>query len=198
MIGCTENITFTEPQPTKGKLLKFFPEKICGIFWNEDLGSILLINRNCMISTTDYIYRMHKTEVDSLHLTIETNETVSTENGESYRYEVTGDSIYLHVHFSDTVFCFSNKEILKKYKGHYFLNKQIDTLSWEVTLFKIQNGELAFSEIETQKEIELLREITETKEDTMSRIFTPTQRQFKKFLSSGGFTKETDYLKIKN
>ena len=106
------------------------------------------------------------------------------------------DSIQFSVIQLDTVFELSKINILKKYKGYYFLNRKSGELNWEVEKLTIKKGQLTISEISNQFDLDQLREITNTSIDT-SYTFTPTKKEFKKFIKSGGFKNNIVYYKIK-
>ena len=86
----------------------------------------------------------------------------------------------------------SKINILKKYKGYYFLNRKYGELNWEVEKLTIKKGQLTISEISNQFDLDQLREITNTSIDTLY-TFTPTKKEFK----SGGFKNNIVYYKVK-
>lgn len=97
--------------------------------------------------------------------------------------------------YYDTLFDVKRGDILRKYKGHYFLNQQVSTNSWRViTLAKIGNG-LSLGTISTKDDLSNLRTVTETKSDTIFS-FRPTKKEMKKFLKDKGFSHQDTFIKV--
>ena len=74
------------------------------------------------------------------------------------------DSLFSNYVFTDTVFNLNKTDVLKKFKGYYFLNKSIEkTGFYEVEKLNLTKGVLNINGIETENEISLLENITESK-----------------------------------
>ena len=75
------------------------------------------------------------------------------------------------------------------------LNEKISANSWRVTtLTRIDNG-LTLGTVSTKEDINNLREVTETKSDSIFS-FRPTKREMKKFLKGKGFSDRDTFIKI--
>ena len=108
---------------------------------------------------------------------------------------VKGDSTFQHWGYYDTLFDVTKGDILRKYKGHYFLNERVSANSWRVTtLTRIDNG-LTLGAISKKDDMNNLRTVTETKFDTVFS-FRPTKKEMKKFLKGKGFSDRDTFIKV--
>lgn len=195
--SCKEPIvSFEVAQPENVKQQSKFSRNIIGTYYNIESNTELIIRENYIlkkmkIEDTLKISELNKSEI------IKNDTLYKLNTKEKYKIIKINDSLFTDYVFSDTIFNLKNKNILKKYKGYYFLNKEIEkTGFWEVEKLSLTNGVLKINGIETENEINLLESITETKRDTL-KLFSvkPTKKQFKKFIKNNGFTKGEIYLK---
>lgn len=134
---------------------------------------------------------------------IDTNEVIkndslfNTKTKEKYKIKRVNDTLFSNYIYSDTIFTINKQNVLKKFKGYFFLNKLIDkTGFWEVEKLHLTKGVLTINGIETENELELLQSITETKMDTIKPFrIKPTKKQFKEFIKKNGFTNGEIYVK---
>ena len=88
--------------------------------------------------------------------------------------------------------------VVRKIKGYYFLNTRYDKTSWEVKKMNLSKGHLIISSLSTKEDIENLKEITETTQDTVTNYnFTATKREFKNFVKNGGFSDSETIVRLK-
>ena len=74
--------------------------------------------------------------------------------------------------------------VVRKFKGYYFLNTRYSKTSWYVQKVQLLKGQLVISSISTNEEIENLKEVTETTDTIPPYQFTPKKKQFKKFVKT--------------
>jgi len=193
--SCEPSATFDEPQPADIKSLTAFPKGIRGKFLAADQASILTITDTLITRYYDFDFKEHKDSLGSsykligdtlLNLTDSTKEIVL----------LRGDSIIQHYDGTDTLFSISKDNILKKFKGYYFLNKLYNDNAWEVNKLSLGKGVLTIASISNKDDIQKLKEITETSGDTTSTNFSPTRRQFKRFLRQDGFGEKETFTRI--
>ena len=98
--------------------------------------------------------------------------------------------------YKDTIFSVKQGDILRKFKGYYFLSHQTSKNNWNVIKLTKTRKRLTLGTISTKEDIEKLRELTETKSDSIY-TFRPTKKQLKQFLRDKGFSNEDSYVKIK-
>ena len=105
--------------------------------------------------------------------------------------------IIQHYSGTDTLFSISTDNILKKFKGYYFLNKLYNDNAWEVNKLSLEKGVLTVASISYKDDIQKLKEITETSSDTTSTNFSLTRRQFKSFIKLDGFGEQETFTRMK-
>jgi hypothetical protein len=88
--------------------------------------------------------------------------------------------------------------VVRKFKGNYFLNTRYNKTSWSVEKMNLSKGQLTISSISTKDDIENLKEMTETAQDTViNSNFTATKKEFKKFVKNDGFSDSEAFVRIK-
>jgi len=102
-----------------------------------------------------------------------------------------------HLTDTDTLFCFSEDNVLKKYKGYYFLNSRQNKHSWYVQKLKLQKGLLTIGTISTKEELETLEKINESPIDTTTYQISFTRKQFHDYLDNDGFSKTDTFIRVK-
>lgn len=194
LISCGDLVRFEEPQPEGKSNEKRIPKKLIGQYVSLNDSLKLTITEGLIIKYGIVDFR---DKIDSLDKSEIRNDTAysGTDNNMKFDIVVRGDSTFQRWSYYDTLLNVSRGDILRKYKGHYFLNGQISKNNWRVTtLARIDNG-LTLGEISTINDINNLRELTETKSDS-SFSFKPTKRELKKFLKSKGFSDKDTFIKI--
>ncbi|OCB69004.1 hypothetical protein [Flavobacterium crassostreae] len=197
LISCKRaDVSFGETQPQNVKEIKAFPNKIIGIYYNSENNAEIQISeyfifKKIKIEDTLKTSELHNYEV------IENNNLINLKTKEKYKIRKINDTLFSGYVYSDTIFEISKKNVLKKFKGYFFLNKLVEeTGFWEVEKLYLSNGILRLNGIETENELELLQNITETKKDTLKPFrINPTKKQFKEFIKKNGFTNGEIYLK---
>ena len=189
-------VSFEETQPQNVKEQNSIPKKLIGTYYNSEDKTELtiskyLIVKKITIEDTLNVSELNKNEV------IKKDSLLNMKTKEKYQIKKINDTLFTNYIYSDTIFNIQEKDILKKFKGYYFLNKFIKSDGlWEVEKLNLTKGVLKISGIDSEEEINLLETITETKRDTMKPfIIKPTKKQFKEFVKKNGFSKEEIYLK---
>lgn len=190
-------VTFTTPQPIETKDLKRFPNRLFGEYLSNDQISRLRISKTMIEKIYDFNYKIHPNELDSSEI-IKDNCIINLETEEKTFFKRVNDSLEINVFFIDTLFNLNNKDILRKYKGYYFLNIKYDENSWEVQKLHLKKGKLYIGKIIYESEITQLKEISESYEDTIPTYnFTLEKKQFKGFISNNGFSSTDTLIKLK-
>ena len=100
--------------------------------------------------------------------------------------------------YIDTLLYLPEGNVLKKFRGYYFLNSLTHTNSWEVKKLKLKDGILMINEISSDEEITNLEKMTETHRDTLIPFkIKPTKKQFKEFIKVNGFSDGETYIRLK-
>jgi hypothetical protein len=193
--SCEPAATFDKPQPDNVKSLTTFPERLQGKYLAADQASILTITDKLITRHYDFDLKEHKDSLGSSYK-ISGDTLINMKDGTKEKILLKGDTIIQHISGVDTLFNVSADNVLKKFKGYYFLNSHYDDKSWEVKKLALQKGSLTIGGISDKDDVQKLKEITETTADTTSTRFALTRRQFKKFVRQDGFAEQETYTRM--
>lgn len=160
-------------------------------------SSALVIGDKLIQRIYDFDQKIHPSQLDSnSRLSGDTIINLTTNAKEVIKRD--GDSLVTHIHHIDTLFVMDYDNVVRKFKGYYFLNKRHDKESWGVRKIELSKGQLVVSRISTKQEIENLKTITETTQDTVAPYkFATTKKQFKEFLKNNGFSDSETFVRQK-
>ena len=197
LYSCEPEVSFRESQPSGVPVLKEFPAFIRGNYVSEANGTQLRISDHLMIASYNNDTKMPRKELDSSYK-LEDSLLVNIQTGQKIPVSIDGDTIVQHLVGIDTLFNISSKNLLKKFRGYYFLNTQYDDSTWDVKKISLEKGELIIAHISItiDKDIKNLSELHESPADSVSKRYNPTRRQFKNFVKKGGFGSEEKYMKV--
>jgi len=195
MFACQPPVTFNKPQPADVNSLGSFPKRIQGKYLCTADRSVLQINDNTMIRIYDYDAKVHISQPDSnLQLIGDTLFDLRINKGTLAIIE--GDSVLQHFHETDTLFRIDELNVLKKYKGYYFVNIFTLPNTWQVKELEFRRGTLSLASINKKEDIDQLKEINESPQDTVPYVFSPTKKQFRSFMRNEGFRERETFEKI--
>jgi hypothetical protein len=196
-LSCDPLVTFTTPQPTGADNLSEIPNRLQGEYFSFDNGSVLRINEKVIQRSYDFEVKSHKDQLSNdEQLSGDTLFNMSTQRKTPVKIE--GDSLITRFHFVDTIFQISEKNILRKFKGYYFLNMLYSENSWEVRKLQLSKGELTVSSIRGQDDIDHLKKIAESANDTVPPYrFTANRKQLKKYIKDEGFSMTETFVRQK-
>jgi hypothetical protein len=197
LFACEPPVTFNEPQPTNVDNLSKFPNRLQGKYLNLTDNSTLLVGEKLIQRIYDYDYKIHLNQLDSAEQ-LSGDTIINVKTNEKTIIMKDGDSLISHIHFVDTIFQLDYDNVVRRFKGYYFLNKRYDKTSWVVKKIQLTKGQLTISGISTKLDIENLKEITETSADTIPPYkFSATKKQFKQFIKSDGFSDNETFVRQK-
>jgi hypothetical protein len=197
LFACEPSVTFNEPQPANTDNLSKFPKNIQGQYLSLVDNSTLSISDKLIQRIYDYDYKVHTNQLDSTSQ-ISGDTIIDLKTNEKTIIKHNGDSLIIHVYSIDTLFQMDYDNVVRKFKGYYFLNTRYDKTSWEVKKIQLSRGQLVISRISTKQDIDNLKEITETPTDTVPVYkFTVTKKQFKKFIKNEGFSDSETFVRQK-
>ena len=197
LVACEPPVTFTEPQPVDTDNLSKFPRRLKGVYLSLSDSSILSINDKLIQRTYNYDYKFHPNQLDSTER-LSGDTLINLETKERKLIKRDGDSLKIHIHSVDTLFQMDYDNVVRKFKGYYFLNTRYDKTRWKVEKMNLSKGQLILSSISTKEDIENLKEINETTQDTVTNYnFTATKKEFKKFVKNDGFSASETFVKLK-
>lgn len=194
--SCEPVATFNKPQPDGVDALTAFPQHLQGRYQSSDGVSILSIADQVVLRSYDYDIRTPK---DSMHLSDRALRDTLIDRGDGVKEKliVQGDTVIRHVRGQDTLFHIAEDNVLKKFKGYYFLNTRQTDTSWEVKKLWLSKGTLRVGAIASVEEIKQLRELAENTADTASTNFSLSRRQFRKFIRHDGFSEEETFSQLR-
>lgn len=193
--GCEPAATFDKPQPDHVKSLASFPKRLQGKYISADQKSVVTISDQQITRQYDFDVQEHKDSIGSSYQ-LEGDILVNQTDGTRERVTVTGDSVIFHSNWVDTLFDISTDHVLKKFKDYYFLNRYHGDDKWEVNKVFLQEGVLSFGSISKEDDIQKLKALTETTNDTVNTQFALSKRQFKKFVNQEGFSEEETFTRM--
>jgi len=190
-------VTFSEPQPTNTENISKFPKHFQGQYLSVEDNSILSIEDKLIQRIYDFDYKIHPNQLDSTELLV-SDTVINLETNEKTIIKRDGDSLLVNFHSIDTLFQIDYDNVVRKFKGYYFLNTRYDKQSWGVEKMQLSKGLLVISNISSETDVEKLKEITETLQDTILPYkFTITKEKFKKFIKNEGFSDSKIFIRQK-
>jgi hypothetical protein len=196
LASCTNkpSVLFDQPQPPNGADLKVIPKRLWGDYQSGTDSSILTVNNNVLSKTISLYLNQRKIKLDS-GTEMHGDTLINLKTHEKINLTRVNDSMLVYK-YSDTLFSLTGKNVLRKFKGYYFLNKPYGS-EWEVRKLSLSKGILTISSISDKESIENLNEIKETGADTLNHHVAPTRKQFRKFVKSQGFIDGEEFVKVK-
>ncbi len=200
LFACQPPVTFDKPQPADIKALGGFPSRLHGKYLSTADSTVVMMTPGYLIRFYEYDQKIHLSQLDCTQQLIgDTLFDVKTNTGIPVHIE--GDSLVQHITGADTLFHIDALNILKKYKGYYFINTFnpfTKAGSWEVKKLELSRGTLTISGVNTLEDINQLKALTENTQDTTLYLFSPTKREFKKFVRNEGFRDSEVLRRIRN
>jgi hypothetical protein len=189
-------VTFEHPQPIDAVDQLHFPKNVIGQYISLLDSSVITITDMAITRGFNIKFIMCKKELDTMKQCTLIKDTLFNKRTlEKICVININDSLYTPYHLQDTLFCISNKHILRKDKGYYFLNMQYHS-GWEVQKLECAKAKLILCSISDLQEIEDLKEITENNSDSLIQ-FDPDKKQLRKFIKSKGFSKKEEFRRLR-
>ena len=193
--SCDPAATFDKPQPEDKKSLGSFPDNLQGNYLATDQSSIVTVTGQLVTRHYDVDYKAHKDSIGSSYKIV-ADTLINLTDGSREKILLKGDTVIQHADWTDTIFNIPAGNVLKKFKGYYFLNCHYGDSSWEVKKLSLKKDVLTIAGISAPEDIYKLKEITETTADTVSTRFTLTRKQFKGFVKQGGFAEQETFIRM--
>jgi hypothetical protein len=203
--SCSPTVLFNSPQPAGKRDIIQFPPRYRGAYEGLDDTSYYLVEK--------YMIRQrNKTDIKTPRLEIDTNKDVILqdnfliirETGEKVPVTLRNDSVFGTYIYYDTTFMISDKGILRKFKGYYFMNFKQDEDQWMVYKLRFAKDGTASAcgiskddELDQIKEIVPVDEVKNDKGEGQKYIIKPGKGDFKKLIEQGHFRECTQYKKTK-
>ena len=203
--GCSPTVLFNSPQPAGKKNLVQFPARYLGEYEEIEDSSFFVLEKYLIREQYLSDISAPRSEIDtSKKFILRDNIVYIPETGEEVRVITRNDSIFGTYITYDTVFRITDVNILRKFKGYYFLNIRNNDEEWVVYKLKFRkDGGANLCGISQDDEIEQLKEITNVVEEQNDKgkvtkyIIKPEQGEFKNIVKEGHFKECTEYRKVR-
>lgn len=189
LIGCGPYIWFKVPQPQGRENLKGFPAELQGKYSSVLDTVIIHIEKDKIIREYRENLLMTRAEFSK-----ETGDSIAEDTAFSFsdNWLITvksfGDSVHIFSKKDDVLFHISERQILREYKGYYFLNYKDTNNFWKVKILKLQQDSLEFDFILRDDDMKQIINITrvevkkDSSEESSKYYLDPTRRELKKIL----------------
>jgi hypothetical protein len=151
MVSCKKSpVVFTEAQPEKTKDENIFPKHLIGEYYNLEQHVVLkitdrLIEKTMVLKDTFSLKDLSKEE-KLINDTI-----INKQTSERFAVKKINDSLFTNYVFKDTVFFLNTTNVLRKWRGYYFLNSKNSDNTWVVQKLFLKKGQLGINGISTKE-----------------------------------------------
>jgi hypothetical protein len=198
LTSCNEEVTFDKPQPADSKALNSFPASIQGTYIKRDESECLNIGNTIISQIYNQDFKVPHGTIDTNVYLLLHDSLINKQTGAVQIVKYIGDTLITHVNGTDTMFVISDSCVLKKDKGYYFLNWQINRKYWSVMNLSFTKGMLIIGSVRDSMDIKALKTLSESTEDSTGIHFKPTQKQFEKFIKQNGFRERDTFYRASN
>lgn len=189
------SVVFVEPQPEGEDNLATFPVRLKGKYRGMAENNQLSITDKFIISTSVFEDKIPIAALDS-NLRLNGDTITDLKSGEKTKVILQGDSIMRSFTFTDTVFRLNYDNVLRKFRGHYFLNTRFEGENWDVKQLSPEGSRLIIGSIRSQEDIQNLQAISEAPSDSsLPRRFHLSKKQFRKYIGREGFRDQSIYIR---
>lgn len=203
--GCKPTILFNAPQPAERRDLIRFPTRYLGEYLEIEDSSFFVVEKYLIREKYLSDISAPRSEIDTSKEFILKDYTVYLpESGQEVPVVIRNDSVFGTYINYDTVFYISDENILRRYKGYFFLNMRNEEKEWAVYRLKFRkDGSTSLCGISDEDEIERLKELTTVieekndKDEVTKYIIKPEKEDFKQIIKEGHFRDCTEYRKLK-
>ncbi len=193
LVACNEPIRFEQPQPARQRNLNKIPRQLRGTYLSTSDSTYLTIDQQVIVDWADVeVIALRDSldlDIDSADIAEMSDSVIQVIYGDrNLNIMLMGDSAKVHYFYRDTIFEISDEQLVRRYKGHYFLNYRKGKYNWRVRKLTLENKLLSFSEIISPKDITNLKEITEVKEirsdsgKVIGYKLNPTRKELRKLM----------------
>lgn len=189
LLGCGPYIWFKVPQPQGRENLTAFPAELQGKYSSVVDTVIIHIEKDKIIR--EYRENLLMTKVEFRE---ETGDSIAEDTAFTFsgNWQISvksfGDSVHIFSKKDDELFYISQRQLLREYKGYYFLNYQDTNNFWKVKILKLEADTLEFDYILHADDMQRIRNITkvevkkDSSEESSKYYLNPTRRELKKIL----------------
>lgn len=207
--GDYEYVRFETAQPDGLKASESFNRKVKGEYINcSNPSDKLYIYDKEVIRSRIFSFKSHRNDLE-FDSTVTINRNLDYEltklfNNEGFEIKIISDTVHATKTETDTIFEISGNQILKKFKGSYFLNYKNYENFWSVKRLDINKDTLLIGQIYPSDSLlqfdfvvksEKIDETDSTK--TIEYAMNPSKKDFKKLMKPNSFDNCECYYKMK-
>ena len=202
LLGCGPYIWFKVPQPAGGENLTEFPDNLLGKYESVVDTNVIRVEKYKVIREFRENLLMTKIEFRE-----EVGDTISEDTSfmftDNWKIDIRsyGDSVKVFSSKDEELFKISEIQLLREYKGYYFLNYKDTNDYWKVKILRLVGDTLEFDFILKEEDIKSIKGITKVEvftdsaEDPSKHFLDPTKRELRKILKQR--KKGEKYIKSK-
>jgi hypothetical protein len=204
--SCVPDLNFEEPQPSGVKDENEFKNKYQGTYMSLGDSSILTVDKDKIIQDWHIVSKLTKAQIDTTEgIEIKDGFLYSEDSEEPLPVEFIGDTVLLNLDFDKTIFQVSDDQVLRYFKGRYFLNYKDSDNLWTVKTLTLDNeGVLAVNriyggqeEIQKIKEMTIVEEFTDEEGKVVKHKVRPTKNELEEIIKSDLFKEGSRFQRIK-
>ena len=191
-------VVFIEPQPQDLSAKAYFEPIYRGVFLCESDSAIVYVKAKTIHKEKNYNFKTTIEEIDSIHNAELIGDQLWIDGFEEpIPVEVEGDSVAGDIMFRDTLFEMGENQVLKFYRGHHILNKNLGGDKWEVLILSVDYGlNLRLYEAVMPEDLNKLEKITPvtdiSTEEKNQILLAPTISEFKEIMQTQLVFQECD------
>jgi hypothetical protein len=196
--GDYEYVRFEKPQPDGVKRSVSFNKKVKGEYVNcSNSDDKLIISVKLILNSRTIKLKSHRND-------LELDSTIFVNRNNDNELKKLFDTINASQTYIDTIFQISENQILKKFKGSYFLNFKENENFWNVSRLDINKDILLIGQITPSDTLLRFDFVVKNEEFNKSDSTTtteysinPSKKEFKKLMKSNSFKESECYFKKK-
>lgn len=200
------SIDFLEPQPAGLENLRAFNKQFQGEYINAEDSACLIISRDKVIRERRFSLVFSRYDLDSTYAIDKSNnkqveEVLLPQGIHVDRFD--GDTVYATLSVMDTVFAVSANDLLRYYKGAYFLNSTEDNFTWKVQRLQLNKEQLSLGMIMPDDSLFAVMPVQQksmVKDDSgavLSYQIKPTKKELKGLIKDETFSVSDVWIKKK-
>lgn len=198
-------VWFETSQPEGKRELSTFPKRLQGKYKSCFQTKVLMIEEDKMKLFTRLQLRSH---IDDLKIDPseninkkDTNQLKRRLEEEGWTIFINNDTIYGEVTMTQTLFKISDKNVLKKFRGGYFLNEKQMENSWQVSRLELKKDSLFIGKITPSDSLLSFDFISKMEHDSLrssNYLVKSNKKELNKLLKTDHFSRTECFCKIKN
>jgi hypothetical protein len=227
LASCDEGmpeVTFDNPQPAEIENETFFGKRIQGTYVQQVYSSsftdesllpiaedttLLAVAPDLVTALHKTWYKGHRNDLFLADSSIRTDKQAIADYAQdqgfaNVRWE--GDTLRAFQEIKDTIFQLNGENVLRHFRGSYFMNQRLANGRWALTRARLQGKYLTFSKVYAYDSTGTLYQeitpvkLTKTQKDTTESIelsINPTKKELRKIIREDLFVTESVYKRIK-